>query len=132
MATTLSFDISSEYSNLHSRFPNHKKGAPLIGITGNFSDGNLTLAPGYYQSVIQAGGVPLIIPPYEDMQLLLNMLDSLDGILLSGGGDINPLFLDEEPKPGLHSINPYRDRQELMLVRLAAKSPYWASAAAYR
>lgn len=120
MATTLSFDISSEYSNLHSRFPNHKKGAPLIGITGNFSDGNLTLAPGYYQSVVQAGGVPLIIPPYEDMQLLLNMLDSLDGILLSGGGDINPLFLDEEPKPGLHSINPYRDRQELMLVRLAA------------
>ena len=104
---------------MHSRFPNHKE-APLIGITGNFSDGNLSLAQGYYQSVIRAGGVPLIIPPYEDMDLLINTLDTLDGILLSGGGDINPLFLGEEPSQGLHSVNPYRDRQELMLVRLAA------------
>ena len=104
---------------MHSRFPNHKE-APLIGITGNFSDGNLSLAQGYYQSVIRAGGVPLIIPPYEDTDLLINTLDTLDGILLSGGGDINPLFLGEEPSQGLHSVNPYRDRQELMLVRLAA------------
>lgn len=119
MATTFSFDLKAEYDALHSRFPNHK-GAPLIGITGNFSDGNLSLAQGYYQSVIRAGGVPLIIPPYEDTDLLINTLDTLDGILLSGGGDINPLFLGEEPSQGLHSVNPYRDRQELMLVRLAA------------
>ena len=119
MATTLSFDINSEYDGLHRRFPNHKE-APLIGITGNFNDGNLSLASGYYQSVIQAGGVPLVIPPYEDMGLLINTLDTLDGILLTGGAGINPLFLNEEPKQGLHSINPYRDRQELMLVRLAA------------
>lgn len=119
MATTFSFDLKAEYDTLHSRFPNHKE-APLIGITGNFSDGNLSLAQGYYQSVIRAGGVPLIIPPYEDMDLLINTLDTLDGILLSGGGDINPLFLGEEPSQGLHSVNPYRDRQELMLVRLAA------------
>lgn len=119
MATTFSFDLKTEYDTLHSRFPNHKE-APLIGITGNFSDGNLSLAQGYYQSVIRAGGVPLIIPPYEDMDLLINTLDTLDGILLSGGGDINPLFLGEEPSQGLHSVNPHRDRQELMLVRLAA------------
>lgn len=119
MATTFSFDLKAEYDTLHSRFPNHKE-APLIGITGNFSDGNLSLAQGYYQSVIRAGGVPLIIPPYEDTDLLINTLDTLDGILLSGGGDINPLFLGEEPSQGLHSVNPYRDRQELMLVRLAA------------
>ncbi len=119
MATTFSFDLKAEYDTLHSRFPNHKE-APLIGITGNFSDGNLSLAQGYYQSVIRAGGVPLIIPPYEDTDLLINTLDILDGILLSGGGDINPLFLGEEPSQGLHSVNPYRDRQELMLVRLAA------------
>lgn len=119
MATTFSFDLKAEYDTLHSRFPNHKE-APLIGITGNFSDGNLSLAQGYYQSVIRAGGVPLIIPPYEDTDLLINTLDTLDGILLSGGGDINPLFLGKEPSQGLHSVNPYRDRQELMLVRLAA------------
>ena len=119
MATTLSFDIDTDYNGLHSRFPNHKE-APLIGITGNFADGNLSLAQGYYQSVVQAGGTPVVIPPYENMGLLMNTLDSVDGILLTGGADINPLFLHEEPRRELHGINPYRDRQELMLTRLAA------------
>lgn len=119
MATTFSFDIDADCAVLHSRFPNHRE-APLIGITGNFSEGNLSLAQGYYRSVIQAGGVPLIIPPYEETDLLIDTLDSVDGILLTGGGDINPLFLHEEPARGLRGVNPYRDRQELMLVRLAA------------
>ena len=63
---------------IHSRFPNHKE-APLIGLTGNFSDGNLTLAPGYYQSIIQAGGVPVVIPPYEDVTCFSIRLSSLTG-----------------------------------------------------
>ena len=43
----------------------------------------------------------------------------IDGLLLSGGGDINPLLLGEEPSPALHSINPRRDLPELLLTRLA-------------
>ena len=119
MKTNFSFDMQALDEGIHSRFPNHKE-APLIGLTGNFSDGNLTLAPGYYQSIIQAGGVPVIIPPYEDTNLLINTLEQLDGLLLTGGGDLNPLFLHEDPIRELHSINPYRDRQELLLTRLAA------------
>ena len=80
MATTFSFDIDADCAVLHNRFPNHRE-APLIGITGNFNEGNLSLAQGYYQSVIQAGGVPLVIPPYEDTDLLVNTLDAVDGIL---------------------------------------------------
>ena len=119
MKTNFSFDMQALDEGIHSCFPNHKE-APLIGLTGNFSDGNLTLAPGYYQSIIQAGGVPVIIPPYEDTNLLINTLEQLDGLLLTGGGDLNPLFLHEDPIRELHSINPYRDRQELLLTRLAA------------
>lgn len=119
MKTNFSFDMQALDEGIHSRFPNHKE-APLIGLTGNFSDGNLTLAPGYYQSIIQAGGVPVVIPPYEDTNLLINTLEQLDGLLLTGGGDLNPLFLHEDPIRELHSINPYRDRQELLLTRLAA------------
>ena len=119
MKTNFSFDMQALDEGIHSRFPNHKE-APLIGLTGNFSDGNLTLAPGYYQSIIQAGGVPVVIPPYEDVNLLINTLEQLDGLLLTGGGDLNPLFLHEDPIRELHSINPYRDRQELLLTRLAA------------
>ena len=119
MKTFQTFDIEPEYDVLHSRFPNHKD-APVIGITGNFSDGNLCLAPGYYTSILKAGGVPFFIAPFEDDNILINLLDHIDGLLLSGGGDINPLYLKEEPIKELHSINPYRDRQELLLARLAA------------
>ena len=119
MKTFQTFDIEAEYDALHNRFPNHKA-APVIGITGNFSEGNLTLAPGYYTSILKAGGIPFIIPPFENTDILISLLDSLDGLLLTGGADINPLFLKEEPVKELHNINPFRDRQELLLTRLAA------------
>lgn len=119
MKTFQTFDIEATYNALHNRFPNHKD-APVIGITGNFSDGNLSLAPGYYDSILKAGGIPFIIPPFDDGNILINLLDNIDGLLLTGGGDINPLFLKEEPVKELHSINPRRDRQELLLARLAA------------
>lgn len=93
---------------------------PLIGITGNYGEKGCELAPGYYQSVLQAGGIPVVIPPYDDETSLCQTLDGLDGILLSGGGDINPLLLGEEPVPGLHGICPQRDGMELRLVREAS------------
>ena len=92
---------------------------PIIGITGNFGTKGCELAEGYYQSVLQAGGIPLVLPPYTDEEALCQTLDRVDGILLSGGGDINPLLLGEEPIPGLHGICPQRDEMELLLVREA-------------
>lgn len=119
MKTSRYFDIDASYAALHNRFPNHAD-YPVIGITGNFSDGNLMLAPGYYTSVLKAGGIPFVIPPFEDEDVLVKLLDEVDGVLLTGGADINPLFLHEEPVKELHGINPHRDRQELLLARLAA------------
>ena len=113
-----SFDWKRTYDEWHSVFPTHKR-KPVIGITGNFGDKGCELAEGYFRSVLEAGGIPLVIPPYEDKDALLGTLDRIDGLLLSGGGDINPLFLGEEPSQALHSINPRRDFAELMLVRLA-------------
>jgi len=92
---------------------------PIIGITGNFGTKGCELAQGYYESVLQAGGIPMVLPPYDDATALCQTLDKVDGILLSGGGDINPLLLDEEPIPGLHGICPQRDEMELLLVREA-------------
>ena len=113
------FDIGKAYEDLHASYPGYKR-LPVIGVTANFSDGNCSLADGYCTSVLRAGGVPLIIPPYEERDALLSTLESVDGILLTGGGDINPLFLGEEPVEELHGINHRRDRQELLLARLAA------------
>ena len=92
---------------------------PLIGITGNFGDKGCELAQGYYLSVLKAGGTPVVVPPYYDKEKLLVLLDTLDGIVFSGGGDINPLLLGEEPLPQLHSVCPQRDEPELFLVREA-------------
>ena len=61
----------------------------------------------------------MVLPPTEDVNALVTMLDRLDGLILSGGGDMNPLFAGEEPIPALHGINPKRDLCELLLIRLA-------------
>ena len=119
MKTIPSFDIQADYDRIHRTFPGYKT-APVIGLTGNFQDGNCMLAEGYYQSILKAGGTPFIIPCYDDTDALINTLEKLDGILLTGGADINPLFFGEEPVKELHGINPRRDRQELLLTRLAA------------
>ena len=92
---------------------------PIIGITGNFGDKGCELAQGYYLSVLKAGGTPVVIPPHNDHEALLALLDKLDGIVFSGGSDINPLLLGEEPIPQLHSVCPQRDKPELFLVREA-------------
>ncbi len=97
---------------------------PVIGITGNYADQTCTLAEGYYQSVLKAGGIPVIIPPRyveegDDCSDLTGVLDNIDGIVFSGGGDPNPLLFGEEPVVQLHSITPERDLQELKLVRMA-------------
>ena len=113
------FDIEEEYAKLHSSFPIYKH-RPIIGITGNYDSGKCTLLEGYYRSVLEAGGTPLIVPSFDDTNAMVSVLDNVDALILSGGGDINPLYLGEEPIPELSSINPARDWQELMLVRLAA------------
>ena len=113
------FDIVSVYDAMHRTSPSRKT-TPVIGLTGNFRDGDCTLAEGYYQSILKAGAVPFILPPFDDEDALLQALVSIDGLLLTGGADINPLFLGEEPVNALHGINPRRDRQELLLTKLAA------------
>lgn len=113
------YNIEEEYTSLHSSFPIYKR-RPIIGITGNYDSGKCTLLEGYYRSVLEAGGTPIVIPAFEDTDAMVSLLDHVDALILSGGGDINPLYLGEEPIRELSSINPARDNQELLLVRLAA------------
>ena len=77
-----------------------------------------TLRDRYYKQVIAAGGTPVIIPPAADAQVIVNTLEHLDGLILTGGGDHNPLWMGEEPSR-LHNINQERDAAELMITRLA-------------
>ena len=112
------FDWVGVYDSLHGSAPGRPH-QPVVGITGNFGEKGCELAEGYYQSLLQAGATPVVIPPFTQPKALLTILDRVDALLLSGGGDLNPLYLGEEPVPGLGGINAKRDLAELLLVRLA-------------
>ena len=72
---------------------------PLIGLTGNHSDIDVTLRDAYHKQIVEAGGVPVIIPPVDDEQVIIDTLERLDGLVLTGGGDFDPKWFGEEPHP---------------------------------
>lgn len=102
----------------YSHYPEAKK-KPVIGLTANYVDGDATLRHQYYDQVVAAGGVPVLIPPVDDVDTIVNTLTHVDGLVLTGGGDYNPLLYGEQPSPLLHSINARRDDPEWLLTRLA-------------
>ena len=114
----MTFDWKGRLEGVYGAFP-EAQSKPVIGITANYDDGKSMLAEGYYKKVVAAGGVPLLIPPLDDTDAIINTLERIDALILSGGGDYNPLFCGEEPSPRLHSINGERDLPELLITRLA-------------
>lgn len=92
---------------------------PRIGISSNRKDGLSCIADTYVQSVLKAGGAPVLIPVITDMEALTEIVSGLDGLLMSGGGDINPLYVGEEPVPQLQDVDTFRDEFDLILLRLA-------------
>lgn len=107
---------------------------PIIGITSNYDSrdtvGLVTqmgadgqdwdfLASDYAAAVQEAGGIPLIIPQCREPETILELPDRLDGLLLSGGGDIDPRYFGEEAKPCSHASVPRRDEEEILLARAA-------------
>ena len=113
-----SFNLNSYLEDIYASFPEGKR-KPIIGITANFWNGEATMAKAYYQQVVDAGGTPVLIPPVDDKDIIVSTLSGIDGLLLSGGADINPLWSGEEPSPQLHHINAARDLPELLITQLA-------------
>jgi len=92
---------------------------PLIGISANRKEGQSCIAETYVQAILKAGGAPVLIPVITDLEALSAIIKDLDGLVMSGGGDINPLYLDEEPIPQLQDVDTYRDEYDLIILRLA-------------
>lgn len=95
---------------------------PVIGITTDVQqDGENILKNTYVQAVIRAGGLPMIVPVglEQDVEQLIEMFD---GLLLSGGNDINPMLFNEEPHEYLGVVSPSRDSSELKLARRMLKT----------
>ena len=94
---------------------------PLIGISANYGDNNSKLAENYYKSVVAVGGVPVIIPVTDDLATIEAIVGRLNGILLSGGGDMHPRYYNEDPIPENGTPDELRDQYDVALIKSAVE-----------
>lgn len=103
---------------------------PVIGITcsrsveGRWSDYSLGhymefAYDAYSQAVLNCGGAPLLVPISQNRHSLSAVCRTLDGVILSGGPDINPRFYGSEPHHGLKDVDEAQDEMEIELTRQA-------------
>lgn len=115
---SLQSEIDRELGGGSSVAPS-QSGRPRIGISVHTIGATSSLALAYSQAIEQAGGIPMLIPTTESTEVLLESLRTVDGLLLSGGADLSPYFLGEEPRRGLGEVQVERDIYELKLIHLA-------------
>ena len=112
--------LNTLYKNVESSaslVPSHR--LPKIGISANRKEGTSCIAEPYFQSVVMAGGAPVLIPVITDIYTLSSIVEELDGLIFSGGGDINPEYLGEAPIPELGDTDACRDEYDFLLLKLA-------------
>ena len=98
---------------------------PVVGITTyvtparwSYWDREAALIPAdYVRAVERAGGRPLLVPPSEEG--IEETLEALDGLIFSGGSDLDPDFYGQEPHPQTFGVREARDRAELALLSAA-------------
>ncbi len=95
---------------------------PWIGITCGFDpdEQQLRLNAPYQQAVEAAGGVPVLLGASPD--LAGELLSRLDGLLFTGGADLDPALYGRDPAAGLGGVSPKRDAFEIALVREAYRA----------
>ena len=73
-----------------------KREIPVIGISTEIDiPGRISVKRKYVDAVLQAGGIPFILPFTDNVQILQSVISSIDGLLLTGGGDISPVIYGE-------------------------------------
>jgi len=98
---------------------------PLIGITtyitsarfGSWEEVTSLVPQDYVRAIEHAGGRPLLVPPSEDG--IEETLDAFDGVIFSGGSDLDPEMYGQEAHPETYGIVEQRDRAELALLEAA-------------
>jgi putative glutamine amidotransferase len=98
---------------------------PIIGITtyltparfGAWEEESALIPAAYVRAIEAAGGRALLVPPSTDA--IDETLDRLDGLLFSGGSDLDPELYGQEAHPETNGIVPERDRAEIALLTAA-------------
>ena len=92
---------------------------PLIGISATNADGSTAASNTYMEAILASGGIPVVLPRTADMDKLYKLVAELDGLLLTGGDDIDPKHYNTKLSPLAEDIDELRDEHELALARLA-------------
>ncbi|ERI95041.1 peptidase C26 [Clostridiales bacterium oral taxon 876 str. F0540] len=101
---------------------------PVIGVLGNllliendiFAGAERSYVNNdYIKAVHIAGGVPVIIPPLLDDEIIEKQISMLNGIIISGGYDVNPLRYGDEPREKLGFIHPLVDDFTIKAIKIA-------------
>jgi putative glutamine amidotransferase len=90
---------------------------PIIGVSASIEKQTISVSKNNLEAICLAGGIPLVVPYLEQGSGMSEIAELIDGLLLTGGGDINPFLFGEEPLPKLGSITPERDELEIMLIQ---------------
>jgi putative glutamine amidotransferase len=94
---------------------------PIVGITASVIDTRLQVKETYLQAILSNGALPVVMAYASDADQIDGYLRRVDGLLISGGADVDPAYYGEEPLPVLGKIFPARDRFEIALIREAAR-----------
>ena len=92
---------------------------PVIGITCTTTDSNSAshgIGVNYINAVEHAGGTPILLPLIQSDSCTAQFLGLIDGLLLSGGVDVDPFLYGEESQPKMGAINVDKDRVEMLLA----------------
>lgn len=95
---------------------------PEIGIVPLVDIGrdSYWMLPGYMEGVLEAGGLPVMLPLTEDEDAIAQITERYDGFLFTGGQDVSPALYGEEALPVCGERCPQRDAMERLLFRAAA------------
>lgn len=116
---------------------------PIVGISGSIIIDSAGNFPGYrrsyvnedyVKSVIKNGGVPYIIPMNNDVEVIMEQIDNVDALILSGGHDVTPSYYKQEPYRGLGGVLPERDDFDFKLVEFAEEKIFlsWEFVGAFK
>lgn len=95
----------------------------LIGISsGRSAAGTVTLSKNYTEAVVRAGGAAVVLPTVRTREEADAVVRRMDGIIFSGGEDINPAWYGEDILNGTVEVNSARDRSDSLLARAALES----------
>ena len=88
-------------------------------VRGRKDQDMLMLSMDYSESILEAGGIPVAIAPLDSKAYLDGIIDRIDGLLLTGGGDVDPIHYGHSHKKCLGRVEVRRDSLEMYLLERA-------------